>query len=422
MAKNILIIDDSALMRRVLSDIISKDGRFKVSAEATNGLEGLSLIEERGKEFDAVLLDINMPRMNGLELLAELKLRNMKLKVIIVSTMAKRDAKETIRALELGAFDFVTKPESFTEVKSNQFSDRLLLCLAAATDAQGIQEQAQAQVQDTISSIMNNIKATLAVVSDMEKKASKTNDQPGRPSQGPADSSKKGAAKESAVVQEKEEALQGQDTVKETVALPRKKKQVNTGRGKLVALACSTGGPKALHTVIPGLPADLDAAVLVVQHMPGGFTKSLADRLNELSKIRVKEAEDGDRLVKGTVYIAKGGHQMRLKRGEDGSYFLTVTKEPARHGLLPCADIMYESLLDSDFEEITCVVLTGMGGDGTAGISQLYKKHNIHVIAQNEETCIVYGMPKVVKEAGLVDEVVGLSEVSDAIIRNVYKR
>jgi two-component system chemotaxis response regulator CheB len=153
--------------------------------------------------------------------------------------------------------------------------------------------------------------------------------------------------------------------------------------------------------------------------MPGGFTKSLADRLNELSQITVKEAEDGDILSKGTVYIAKGGYQMRLKRQVDGQYCITISKEPARHGLLPCADIMYESLTDTNFDQITCVVLTGMGGDGTAGITQLSKKQNIYVIAQNEETSIVYGMPKVIKEAGLVDEVVALSDVSGAIAKNV---
>jgi two-component system chemotaxis response regulator CheB len=153
--------------------------------------------------------------------------------------------------------------------------------------------------------------------------------------------------------------------------------------------------------------------------MPGGFTKSLADRLNELSPITVKEAEDGDILSKGTVYIAKGGYQMRVKKNADGQHCIAISMEPARHGLLPCADIMYESLVDTNFDQITCVVLTGMGGDGTAGIAKLCKNQNIHVIAQNEETSIVYGMPKVVKDAGLVDEVVALNEVSDAITKNV---
>ncbi len=355
MKKNILIIDDSALMRRVLSDIINSDERFQVKSTATNGLEGLDLLLNRSKEFDAVLLDINMPKMNGIELLAELKQRNVKLTVIIVSTVARKDASETIRALELGAFDFVTKPESYVEVKSNSFSNRLLDCLSTATKSEPKKEKEAVQ---------------------------------------PA-------------VQPKEVHHAKAPTV-----LPQ-------GSNKLVALACSTGGPKALHMVVPKLPANLDAGVLIVQHMPGGFTKSLADRLNELSQVTVKEAEDGDILTKGTVYIAKGGYQMRLKKYQDQSYRLSISQEPARHGLLPCADIMYESLMDTSFDQITCVVLTGMGADGTSGISQLNKKQNIYVIAQNEETSIVYGMPKVIRDAGLVDEVVPLNEVSDAIIKNV---
>ena len=370
MKKNILIIDDSALMRRVLSDIINSDGRFQATEIAVNGLEGLNLLQSRARDFDAVLLDINMPKMNGIELLAQLKEQGIKATVIIVSTIAKKEARETIRALELGAFDFVTKPESYLEVKSNSFSDRLLECLSAAVKAEA---------------------KTTAKVNTRE---------------------------DSAVLQPKtEKAL----PVKEA-AHGKTSPGISQRACKLVALACSTGGPKALHTVIPNLPANLDAGMLVVQHMPGGFTKSLADRLNELSPLTVKEAEDGDILTKGTVYIAKGGYQMRLKKQEDHTYRISVTQEPARHGLLPCADIMYESLVDTDFDQITCVVLTGMGGDGTAGIRQLRKKQNTYVIAQNEETCVVYGMPKVIKDAGLVDEVVALNEVSDAIIKNVGVR
>ncbi|MDF2485064.1 MAG: response regulator receiver modulated CheB methylesterase, partial [Herbinix sp.] len=316
MKKNILIIDDSALMRRVLSDIINLDERFQVTEVAINGLEGLELLQYRGKEFDAVLLDINMPKMNGIELLETLKQKGIKATVIIVSTIAKKEARETIRALELGAFDFVTKPESFMEVKSNLFSDRILEGLATATKAEAKSSKTSATKED---------KTPIQVKTDSSPVKESVNK-------------------------------------KSPVLLPQSAK-------KLVALACSTGGPKALHSVIPNLPANLDAGMLIVQHMPGGFTKSLADRLNELSPITVKEAEDGDILTKGTVYIAKGGYQMRLKKQADQSYRISISQEPARHGLLPCADIMYESLMDTNFDQITCVVLTGMGGDGTAGIS-----------------------------------------------------
>lgn len=362
MKKNILIIDDSALMRRVLSDIITSDDRFQVTEMAVNGLDGLSVLQRRSNEIDAVILDINMPRMNGIEMLEELKNENIKAVVIVVSTSAKKDAKETIRALELGAFDFITKPESYLEVKSNQFSKKILDCLAAATHTEtGQADEAKAEVE---------------------------------------------AEQKPTVIE----------------AVKQRKAQHPSGGNKLVAVACSTGGPKALNTIIPKLPKNLDAGVLIVQHMPGGFTKSLADRLDELSELDVKEAEDGDILQKGTVYIAKGGHQMRLIKQTDGQYTIQISKEPARHGLLPCADIMYESLVKTEFDQITCVVLTGMGGDGTAGIAQLSKYQNTYVIAQNEETSIVYGMPKVVKEAGLVDEVLALDDISDAIIKNVGVR
>ena len=359
MKKNILIIDDSALMRRVISDIINSDDRFQVTEVSTNGLEGLGVLQDRGQEFDAVLLDINMPRMNGIEMLSELKKQNIKATVIIVSTIAKRDAKETIRALELGAFDFVKKPESYLEVKSNAFANHILNCLVNATQSQAV---------------------TVRILEEIKKKP---------------------------VIREKRVASMGNEVQRQSNA------------NKLIALACSTGGPKALHTVIPGLPGNLDASVLVVQHMPGGFTKSLADRLNELSEINVKEAEDGEELNKGTVYIAKGGYQMRLKKQAGNEYVISLSKEAPRGGLLPCADIMYESLADTCFDQITCVVLTGMGGDGTSGISQLVNKQNIYVIAQNEETSTVYGMPKVIKEAGLVDEVVALEGISAAITKNV---
>lgn len=359
MKKNILIIDDSALMRRVLSDIINSDNRFQAIDTAINGIEGLQKLQTKASEYDAVLLDINMPKMGGIELLEQLKQARIKATVIVVSTIAKKDAKETIKALELGAFDFVTKPENYLDFKNNIFSTRLLDCVTIATKVSESIEQDCPPVP---------VKST---------------------------------------------QINTEQKIKQPPI------QTHKGNHKLVAIACSTGGPKALHTVIPKLPGNLDASVLVVQHMPGGFTKSLSDRLNEISQLRVKEAEDGELIQKGTVYIAKGGCHMRLKQNDQGQQYLTVTQEAPRHGLLPCADIMYESLEEITTDQITCVVLTGMGGDGTAGISKIYKKKNIYVIAQNEETCIVYGMPKVIKESGLTDEVIALNDISDAIMKNV---
>ena len=375
--KNILVVDDSALMRRLISDIINSDERFQVSDLAMNGLEAFDLVTRDPRRYEAVLLDINMPKMNGIQFLEQLDKMKIRQKVIVVSTLAKEGAAETVRCLELGAFDFVTKPDSYMEARNLNFKQKLLAALGVATGVDiGIPAKEKAEPASAVTT---------------------------KPSARPTFSSAASRA------------------LYDVTSAPAKRaahRSVGSGAKKLVALACSTGGPKALQSVIPKLPAQLDAPMVLVQHMPVGFTKSLADRLNEMSAIHVKEAAEGDVLKKGTVYIAQGGSQMRIvRKGSD--YVITENaNEPARGGLKPCADIMYESL-DLDFDDITCVILTGMGGDGTLGIKQLNNKKNIYVIAQNEATCTVYGMPRVVAEAGLVDEVVPLDAVADAITKNV---
>lgn len=374
--KNILVVDDSALMRRVLSDIIESDENLRAQRYAVNGVEALEIIESEGK-FDAIVLDINMPKMNGIELLRELKKRGRKETVLIVSTLAKEGTKETIQALELGAFDFVTKPDSLAEAKGPSFGNRLISMLYAATN---LPEK----------------------VSDDEKSVG-------------LERSQKRAAIKKDVVSVPGKVWKG-DLSKHS------KMPLGNGARKLVALACSTGGPKALQYVVPFLPANLDAAVLIVQHMPEGFTASLSKRLDELSRMNVKEASHGDILEKGTVYLAKGGSQMRLIEKGKNEHSLSVTVEAARNGLKPCADIMYESLMKSSYDEITCVVMTGMGADGTKGILQLEQTNKIYVIAQDEPSCTVYGMPKAIAEAGAVDEVVGLRGIADAITKHVGVR
>ena len=353
--KKILIIDDSALIRRILSDIIKSDKRFQVKDIARDGLEGLNLLLTNKGNYDAVILDINMPKMNGLELLAELVRVKNKIPVIVVSTLVKEGASETIKALELGAFDFVLKPDSYAKVREEVFKNNLIDSLEAATKA--------------------------LPLTDKDANAS--------------------------------DKMKAVKVAKEFVY----PKRSGAGNGKtLIALACSTGGPKALQTLIPLLPHKIGASMLIVQHMPEGFTKTLADRLQESSMVNVKEADDGDRLMENQLYIAKGGYQLRIKE-QSGESFISLEKDPPRGGLRPCADIMYESLMGSAYDKIVCVVLTGMGADGTAGIKQLKQTNNVYVIAQDEPTCTVYGMPRMVAEAGLVDEVLPLDQIADAIVK-----
>ncbi len=187
---------------------------------------------------------------------------------------------------------------------------------------------------------------------------------------------------------------------------------------KIVAIACSTGGPKALQEVIPKLPKVLGAPVLLVQHMPEGFTKSLADRFDETSEIIVKEAVDGEMVRSNRVYIAKAGKHMQVVF--DGlNHKIALTDEPSREGVKPCANYMYESLKNSVYEEIICVVLTGMGADGTEGIMNLAQKKRIKVIIQDRESAVVYGMPGSVAKKGIPHKVVKLSEIADEIKKMV---
>ena len=388
MAKKILIIDDSALMRRVISDIIKTNKQYEVADFATDGLDGFDKIVSHPKLYDAIILDINMPKMNGLELLEMLQKNRIQETVIVVSTVAKEGAKETIKALELGAFDFVTKPENFIEAKGENFKQRILDMLEVATAS-----STKASVISSMPITQSiNTKAT-TMRTFVTAKNERSTEVSGRTKVQPA------------------------MTVRMSDHNLYKKDKVN----RIVALACSTGGPKSLQQVIPYLPADMDAGMVVVQHMPAGFTKSLAMRLNEISKVKVKEAEDGDFVEKGAVYIAPGGSHMRLTRAGSTAK-VVLSDEPPVDALRPCANVMYESLKDSPYDEIVCVVLTGMGADGTKGIKLLKEKKKLHVISQDEASSIVYGMPRSVAEAGLTDEVKPLEEIADAITRNTGVR
>ncbi len=356
MKKKILVVDDSALMRRVLCDIIDNDERFEVIDKANNGLVAFDLLSR--KTYDAVVLDVNMPKMDGLQLLQELRKYKISARVMMASTDTREGAKTTLDALDYGALDFIHKPDNASDCRVDIFQKRLLGILELVAN----------------SSLTN------------------------------LDSAKR-----------QEESIVAAKQAVEIV----KKKTVKEGISKIVAIASSTGGPKALQAVIPRLPADLKAPVLIVQHMPKGFTASFAERLDTLSQLKVIEAGEGEVLEEGKVYVARGGMHMNVVTGADGRCTIHYSDEPAREGVKPCANYMYESLLNSDFDEVTCVVMTGMGCDGTAGIRNLAANKKLHVIAQAETSCVVYGMPKSIVNAGLSDQVVPLEQIAQEIILNV---
>ena len=371
MKKNILVVDDSALMRRVICDIINSDSNFQAKDYCRDGQEAYERLKTT--TYDGVLLDVNMPRMDGLQLLEKLQKENIKANVVMVSTLTTRDADVTIRALELGAIDFVTKPNNIAEAKGEDFKEKVLSVINVVLNSRMAVRSARS------SSFSSRTTAGIGTT---------------------------------------------KFTTKNVMESPAKRAKINrlkprTNGNKLIALACSTGGPKALQSVIPKLPKNLDAPMVLVQHMPAGFTKSMAERLNETSSIFVKEAQEGDKLEKGKVYVAPGGKHMEVVKTADGSHKIKLNDMPAIGGLRPCANITYDSLSKSGFDEVVCVVLTGMGADGTNGILSLGQHKPIHVISQTADTCVVYGMPKAIAESGVCDEVVPLEKVAETITKKV---
>ncbi len=403
MKKNILVVDDSALMRRAICDIINSGNEYEATDTCRDGLEAYEKITSNS--YDAVLLDINMPRMNGLELLQKLQKENIRATVVVVSSLAKEDAKITIQAMEYGAVDFITKPENIVEAKGVQFREDLTRLLNSVlpqmkTKSAAAPAKAAAPVRSPAAASAAAAAATAVATATAARASLSAAARAAAPARSAA-AAPVSAAPAAAPVR--------------TVA----HKPSNGGGQKLIALACSTGGPKSLQSVIPYLDRNMDAPMVLVQHMPMGFTKSMAERLNELSKVRVKEAEENDVLKKGWVYVAPGGAHLEVVAAKDGTHKIHLSDAPAIGGLRPCANVMYKSLKKTKYDEIVCVVLTGMGADGTEGIQDLNRSKPIYVIAQDEPTCVVYGMPKAIAEAGLTDEVVPLTSIPKRIINQV---
>jgi two-component system chemotaxis response regulator CheB len=350
--KKIIVIDDSAFMRRVVSDIINSDERCEVIATATNGKEGLEKIKELNP--DCITLDIEMPVMNGIEMLKELQ-KTHHTPAIMLSTLVEAGAKETIAALELGAFDFIQKPDNIFKIKSDQVKEELIQKVIAAANSRH-------------------------------------------------------------VIMRKTQPLMPRKTVgtsknqKESVTRLKNNSTVNN----LVAIGVSTGGPKALQYVLPYLPSNLNAGVVIVQHMPPGFTASLSNRLDQLSEISVKEAENGDVIENGKAYIAPGDkHLLVIQRNND--LIIQLSDEPPVGSHKPSVNVMMNSISKINNKKLIGVIMTGMGNDGTDGFTKVKENQKMHVIAQNEATCVVYGMPRCVVDKGLADEVVDLESIAKSI-------
>ena len=352
----VLIVDDSAFMRKAIENMIIKDRTIEVVGEARNGQEAIDLTDKLGP--DVVTLDIAMPIMDGVEALKVI-MNKFPRPVIMVSSLTTEGAEATMDALDLGAVDFITKDKSF-----------------ASFGILKIEE-------DLISKIK---------YFGMKFISSK-NVIPHR---------------ESEYIKPSHNYL---DNKKPREPLPDKTEGCDIN---IVSIGTSTGGPMALQHVIPKLPKDFNIPVLVVQHMPPNFTKSLAERLNSLSHLIVVEAKGKELIEPGLVFIAKGGLHLKVRKiGKH--YYTELTHEPTNMLFSPSVDVMFTSVANNYANSAVAIIMTGMGKDGLRGCHSLKDRGGI-ILAQDEESCVVYGMPRVVVEADIADGIVPLDKLADKIV------
>lgn len=338
----LLIVDDSAYIRKILTQIVSKSPFIEVVGTATNGKEALEKVKELNP--DIVLTDLIMPEMDGIGFIEEqMKRRPIP---IVVCSVATESGELALTSLELGAIDFVHKPTALATDKIFEISDQIIE------------------------------KVKLASEVDLQKTLKRINEKP---------------------------PLERAEIPKKIV----KNKEA-------IVIGVSTGGPQALRSIIPILPKDFPPPILIVLHMPEGYTKIFAEKLNESSNLTVIETQ-GDEIVQpGFVYLAKAGKHLSVERRSDGNVYTKLDIKPVDLIHRPSVDVLFSSAAQVYKDKLIGVVLTGMGNDGTVGCSEI-KKYGGKVIVESEETSIVYGMPKMVLEAGLSDKQVPLYNLISAL-------
>lgn len=372
MKKKLLVVDDSAFMRKIISDFFTDNLQIEVVGSARNGKDAIKKIELL--KPDVVTMDVEMPEMNGLDALKEI-MEKYPVPVVMLSSTTQRGTETTLAAMEYGAVDFVAKPSGTISLDLHKIQDEL------------------------VQKVVEAARIPAAKLNKSIAKSAVRNSVIGRP--------------------KKIEELNLNKPTKPFAhaATTASMKEWSKTSKKIILIGTSTGGPRALQEVITKIPATIDAPILIVQHMPAGFTKSLATRLDQLSEIHVKEAEQGDILQKGTAYIAPGGFHLKLKKIGSTFAIMLDQQEPPRSGHRPSVDVMFEDVSQySEFDKIA-VVMTGMGYDGSKGLVSLKKLGNVIAIAESAETCIVYGMPKAAVETQLVDEVADVDDIAQTIMK-----
>lgn len=373
----VLVVDDTIVYRKAVSDILAEMPGVEVVGVAHNGKIAVSKIQTL--KPDLLTLDIEMPEMNGIEVLQYLQQHAPNVSAIMVSTLTSEGGDMTMRALELGAYDFILKP-SATNINDSKQQLRTLLAPLIKAFQTG---------RTTVGSLQAGARSGVVA---RKVGAGPTAMRPtsGMPLAAGARSAVPGAA--------------------------ASRRQ---GKSEIVTIGISTGGPNALARMMPMLPGDLGVPIVIVQHMPPVFTKSLANSLNAKCALTVKEAQDGEPLQANVAYIAPGGKQMKLVASADGTNrLIKITNDPPENSCKPSADYLFRSVADYYVGRTTAVIMTGMGSDGTKGLKILKQKGAL-IIGQNEESCVVYGMPKAPAELGLTDVVTPLDKIAGEIVKSV---
>ncbi len=370
---NVLVVDDSAFMRKMIGNILSSDEGIHVIGTAKTGKEAIEKVIQL--KPDVVTLDIEMPVMNGLDALKVI-MKDCPVPVIMLSSLTQEGAISSFIALDNGAVDFVPKPSG-----------------AISLDIETVSEQ-----------IIKKVKMAITVNLKKLQLPKQTPKLPIRKiSQVPV------------VVEENKITVKNEKKVQ--VVKPTNANVITKLSNRIVCIGTSTGGPRALQEVLTKIPEGFQPPIFIVQHMPAGFTNSLAVRLDKLSAIHVKEAENGEKVANGTAYIAPGGFHMKVIQ-KNNELLIELSEEPPKNGHRPSVDVLFESISSLINYEITSAILTGMGADGAKGMKLIRQQCKGTTIAESEETSVVFGMPKAAVLLNVVDEVVPIQLVADTIIKH----
>lgn len=373
----VLVTDDTALYRRMLSDLFSRIPGVEVVGTAYDGSDCLQMIEKVNP--DLVTLDINMPRMDGLAALEEIRKRKLGVHVVMVSSPTAESAEQTVRALQNGALDMILKPSGSSIDENRKALEKQLL-----------------QHVETVQGLLKRTSGTPS-----SRKANTTlyaGTSQIRPACAYAPSPS-GSLKAT--------EFGSNPNLKSTLRSPRSR------QFECLCIGVSTGGPAALACILPRLPRRLPVPIFVVQHMPPVFTKSMASHLSQSTPFPVVEATNGCIAEPGTVYVAPGGRQMKVAR-TNGKFEITITDDPAVNSCKPSVDYLFESIAQESNGSVLAMILTGMGNDGLAGCTKL-SAVGAHIIAQSAETCVVYGMPRQIVENNLADEIIPLPDIANRL-------